>query len=1220
MTFDEVLDQVRELLQRRGRVTYRALKRRFELDDEYLEDLKGELINAERVAVDEDGKVLVWVGASPVSSSTFQVSGSQPHSQVSSSTFQVSDSKSPTPSTQSLTPNTQTLDSRRQTLDSARPEAERRQLTVQFIDLVDSTALSTRLDPEELREVIQAYRGTCATVIRRFDGHLAKYIGDGLLIYFGYPQAHEDDASRAVRAGLEIAAEIQHLNARLRQTVRALQELPLQVRVGIHTGLVVAGEMGVEEQPEPLAIIGETPNIAARLQAMAAPNTVVISDATQRLVQGLFECQDLGSQELKGLPAPLPLYRVIRESEAQSRFEVAIRRGLTPLVGREHELGLLMERWERAKRVEGQVVLLSGEAGIGKSRLVQEVKEQVTKEGALRWEFRCSPYYQNSAWYPVIDFLQRRLQFSREDTPEEKLAKLEQALSRSRLELQETVPLLAFLLSLPASRYTFPVLTPQRQKQKTQEALVAWLLAEAERQAVYCPWEDLHWADPSTLELLQLLIDQAPTARLYVLLTFRPEFTPPWGTRSQISQLTLSRLGQSQVEEMAEKITGGKTLPPEIVQQIVAKTDGVPLFVEELTKMVMESEAVGARHAVPLPLTIPATLHDSLMARLDRLGPAKEIAQLGATLGREFSYELIHAVSPLDEVMLQKGLSQLVEAELVYQRGLPPQVQYTFKHALIQDVAYQSLLKSTRQQYHQQIVQVLEERFPETKETQPELLAHHCTEAGLVVQAIPYWQQAGKRATQRSAHVEAIRHLTKGLELLKALPDTPERAQQELSLQITLGAPLVATKGWAASEVGKAYTRARELCRQVGETPQLFPVLMGLFRFYLVRAEHKTARELGEQCLSLAQRVQDPVLLVEAHYALGNTLYFSGEFAPAREHLEQGIACYDPLHHRSHALVYGADPGVFCLSWTAHALWFLGYVDQALKRSHEALALAQELSHPFSLALALDYATMLHQFCRGRQAVQELAAAAIALCTEQGFPYYLAWGTVMQGWVLAEQGQREEGSTQMRQSLAALRATGAELRQPYYLAMLAEACGKMAQAEEGLEVLAEAMAAMDKSEERFYEAELYRLKGELTLQKFQVSDSRFQVQESPKSEVKTSLGQVQDKSKTSQDKSEVPNPQSPTSNPQVEAEECFLKAIEIARKQQAKSLELRATMSLVRLRQQQATQDASRTMQPEARTMLNAARNMLSDIYNWFTEGFDTKDLQEAKALLNELA
>jgi len=1161
MTFDELLAQVRELLQSKGRVAYRALKRRFDLDDEYLEDLKAELIDAEHVAVDEDGKVLVWVGVTPVTSSQLSVVSPQP-----------------------LAPNTQP------------PSGERRQLTVMFCDLVGSTALSAQLDPEELREVVRAYQETCTEVIRCYDGYVAQHLGDGLLVYFGYPVAHEDDAQRTVRAGLEIIQALQtEIPSPLvgegqgEEATGARHAVPLQVRIGIHTGLVVIGEIGSSDKREMLAL-GETPNIAARVQGTANPDEVVISAATYHLVEGLFTCEERGQPELKGVATPLTLYRVTKESETHSRFEVVVRKGLTPLIGREHEFGLLHERWERVKDGAGQVVLLSGEPGIGKSRLVEALKDTVEQEGARCLELRCSPYAQNSALQPVIEHLQRVLEFQGGESPEEKLRKLiVEATGRSPLQT-EAVPLFAALLSLPhPDGYPVFTLSPQKQKEKTYEAIVAWLCEKAKQRAVTYAWEDLHWADPSTLELLTLFLAQVPATRLLAVLTFRPEFTLPWGSHSYFSQLTLSRLGRSQVETMVEKVTGGKALPSEIIQQIVIKTDGVPLFVEELTKSVVES--VGATGRSPLQLGIPSTLRDALMARLDRLGTAKEIAQIGATIGREFHHELLHAVSSLNEETLQQGLRQLVETELVFQSGVPPQARYLFKHALVQDTAYQSLLKSRRQQLHQQVAAVLVEQFPETTETQPELVAHHYTDAGLAAQAIPYWQKAGQRAVQRSANVEAISHLTKGLELLKTFPDTPERPQQELSLQITLGAPLMLTKGYAAPEVEKTYARARELCQQVGETSQLFPVLFGLLAFSLVRAEYQTARELGEKILRLAQSVQAPALRVEAHFLLGQPLFFLGEFSPAYEHFEQGIALYDPQRHNPHVSGFAQDSGVACLSFIGWILWLRGYPDQALQRSQEALALAQELSHPFSLAYALVTAARFHLFRREVQAAQERAEALMVLCAEQGFALRMAQGTILRGWALAMQGEGEEGIGQLREGMATCWATGAEYFWPSYVAMLAEAYGKVGRVEEGLAVMAEAFAVVHKTGERFYEAELHRLKGELTLQQFNVQGSKFKVEEGPESEVRSP-------------KSEIPSTQHLTPSTQ-EAEAYFFKAIEIAQSQKAKSWELRATTSLARLWQQQGKR--------------KEAHQMLSEIYHWFTEGFDTKDLQEAKELLEEL-
>ncbi len=971
-----------------------------------------------------------------------------------------------------------------------RTEAERRQLTVMFCDLVGSTTLSELLDPEELREVVQAYHAMCAEVVTRYAGFTAQHLGDGLLVYFGYPAAHEDEAARAVRTALEILAGLQLLNARLKPALKARLPHPIQVRIGIHTGLVVIGEIGSSEKRELLAL-GETPNLAARLQGVAEPDTVVISAATQHLIQGLFEYQDLGPQQLKGLSTPVAVYRVVGESAAQSRFEAAVKAGLTPLVGREAELGVLRQCWEESKAGAGQVVLVHGEPGIGKSRLVQTLKEQVLAEGATRIEFRCSPYHQNSALYPIIDHLQRLLQFAREDSPAAKLKKLQYALSRYRFPQADTAPLLAALLSLPHPDGHSPItLSPQKQKEKTQVALVAWLVEEGERRPVCVVWEDLHWADPSTLELLTLFLEQIPAARVFAVLTFRPEFTPPWSPRSYLTPLTLRRLGRQHVEAMVVKVASGKTLPVDVVRQIVSKTDGVPLFVEELTKMVLESglvreeegQYVGAQGGVPIPpLAIPSTLQDSLLARLDRLAPVREIAQLGSTIGREFSYELLHAVSLLEEATLQHGLRQLVEAELIYQRGQPPQVTYLFKHALIQDTAYQSLLKSRRQQIHRQIAQVLEEKFSETKETQPELVAHHYTEAGLIEQAIPYWQQAGQRASQRSANVEAIAHLSKALELLNLLSDTPARAGQELTLQIALGAVLMATKGYTAPDARQAYARARELCEQMEDTPQLFPVLFGLFLVYLGAGEHKTAHGLAAQMLSLAHRQYASTFLLLAHRALGQVLYYLGEPAAAREHMGQGIALYDPQKHNPHASGVTTDSGVVCRGFAAWILWLLGYPDQALKRAHEALTLARELSHAFSLSFALEFASVLHQSRREGRLTQERVETMIALSSEQGFSYRVASGTVQWGWALSGQGHEEEGITQIHRGIAGVRATGAEVATPHWLALLAEAYGRDGQNGEGLKIVDEALAIADKNEERYYEAELYRLKGELLL-------------------------------------------------------------------------------------------------------------------------------------------
>jgi class 3 adenylate cyclase/DNA-binding winged helix-turn-helix (wHTH) protein/predicted ATPase len=1049
-------------------------------------------------------------------------------------------------------------------------QAERRHLTLLFCDLVDSTPLAAHLDPEELREVVQAYHAVCAQVIERFDGHIAQYLGDGLLVYFGYPRAHEDDAQRAVRVGLGILEALGPLRKRLQRE----QGVSLAVRVGIHTGLVVVGDMGEGARHERLAL-GEAPNLAARLQGIAPPDTVLISATTARLVQGWFVCEALGNQTLKGFTAPMPVYRVLRESGVQSRLDMVSATGLTPLVGREREVELLLERWEHTKEGVGQVVVLSGEAGIGKSRLVRAVQDRLAGEPYTRLECRCSPYAQQSALYPVINLGRRLLQWQRDEPPEVTLGKLEAALAPYDVSLPEVVPLLASLLSLPLSdRYAALQLTPERQKQKTLEVILALLLARAAQQPVLFIVEDLHWIDPSTLELLTLFIDQGPAPRILTLLTGRPEFPIPWGIGAHVTSLILGRLPPTQVEQMIDRVTGGKRLPAEVRQQVVSKTDGIPLFVEELTKMVLESgrlreqadhyELLGPLHS----LAIPTTLHDSLMARLDRLANAKEVAQVGATLGRAFPYELLQAVSPWDEQRLQHALTQLVDVELLDQRGVPPRATYVFKHALIQETAYQSLLKSKRQQYHRQTVHILEQRFPEVAETRPELLAYYCTEAGLPAQALPYWQRAGQRAVERSANVEAISHFTKGLELLKALPETPERVQQELTLQLAIGAPLLLIKGSTASEVAQAYARAQELCQEVGNSPQRFSALIGLWRFYFSQARLLTARDLAEQCFALAQHLHDPVSLQEAHLALGSTLIHLGEWLPARAHLEQGVALYDPNLCRSRAFSRGTDPGVVCLSRGAWTLWMLGYADQALTMSHKALSLAQELSHASSLAFALFFAAVLRQCRREARRVQEHAEAMLALSTEHGFVQWISAGVLLRGWALTQQGMVEEGITQIQQGHNAWLALRNELGKTQILARLAEAYGKVGRTEEGLRVLIEAFAALHKNAERHYEAELHRLQGDLVLQqtlKQQVAGT-------------------------------------PPRGGYSEAEMHFCRAIDVARRQHAKFQELRAVMSLTRLWQMQGKD--------------TAARSMLQETYGWFTEGFDTPDLSSARALL----
>jgi class 3 adenylate cyclase/predicted ATPase len=1048
--------------------------------------------------------------------------------------------------------------------DTQYSSAERRRLSVMFCDLVGSTELSGQLDPEELHDLIRQYQRVCADVIEHYAGHVAQFLGDGLLVYFGYPTAHEDDAQRAVRAALEMVAALARLRARPTKS--------LQVRIAIHTGLAVVGRLGDGSNPDAFTIAGETPNIAGRLQSIAEPGSVIISESTFRLIEGFFLCRSLGAHTLKGVVAPLELYSVLEESGVQSRFDQAINAGLTPFVSREAEFAALLERWERALAGSGQVVLLSGEAGIGKSRLIRQLKERTSHQAAIDVAARGSPYYQDSALYPIIGFLEYFLQFQRDDGPETKLTTLERVLESFGFAPSETVPLFAALLSLPTGgRYPPPALTPERQKQKTFEGIIAWLLRAAERHPLRIVFEDVHWADPSTLEFLGLLIEQASHSRAFVALIFRSEFRPPWRSQPHVTALGLSPLSPDPIELMIRHIAGGKRLPPELVRQIVDKTGGIPLFVEELTRMVLESGILrqcDGHYELSGPLTslaIPSTLYESLMARLDRVGAAKDVAQLAATIGKEFPYELLRAVSQLDEARLSGALNQLVDAELLDLNLLSPQPYYSFRHALIRDAAYESLLRSKRRQYHSKVAEVLQERFPAVAAAQPELLASHFNEAGLIEQAIPYWQLAGQRALVRSANQEAVRHLTKGLELLSVLPETPEHLQQELVLRVTLGGALMVAKGFASLEAQSVFARARKLCQQVNDSPLVFNLHWALWVSHAARGEQRKGREAGEECLRLAQAAQDPSRLLEAHHALGVSLLLLGEFVQGFEHLKQGTAIYDPRQHAALAYVSGQDSGVACLSYESWALWFLGYPDQARARIREALTLAQKVSHPVSAAAASNIASWVFQLLRDPPATREQADAAVGLSTEREFEFWKAMGLIGQGWALTAEGRMEDGIARLRAGLTAVRSTGAEVLMPYSMSLLAQAYASAGQIEEGLSSLAEAQVALDESAERWWQAELHRLKGELIL-------------------LRSGLKPADEN----------------------EAEECFLQALAVAQEQSAKSLMLRAAMSLSRLRNHKGNK--------------LEARRILAEIYGWFTEGFGTPDLQEAKALLEELS
>jgi predicted ATPase/class 3 adenylate cyclase len=1038
-------------------------------------------------------------------------------------------------------------------------EAERRQLTVLFCDLVGSTELAARLDPEDLRAVMGAYQAACAAVIGRFDGYVAKFLGDGVLAYFGWPAAHEDDAERAVRAGLQLVEAVGRLAPRA--------EVRLQARVGIATGNVVVGDLTSQDASDRDSVSGETPNLAARLQTQAERGTVVIAASTRRLIGGLFELADLGPLRLKGFTGTRAAWRVEGEGRAEGRFEALHGERLTPLVGREHELGILLERWAWAKDGDGQVVLLSGEPGIGKSRLLRALRERLGDEPYTPLSHYCSPYHTNSALYPVIGLLERAARLNRDDAPEVQLAELEGVLTRASDRLDEVVPLLAALLGIPTGeRYPALTLTPEMQKLRTLEALLDQLAGLAAQQPVLALFEDVHWVDPSTLELLGMVVERIQRLPVLVLITFRPEFQPPWTGQAHVTTLAMNRLGRPQGAQMVVRVSGDKPLPAEVVEQIVARTDGVPLFVEELTKTVLESGLLadaGDRYelAGPLPpLAIPTTLHDSLMARLDRLAPVKEVAQTGAVIGRGFSHELLAAVADRPEAELRSALDQLVSSELVFRRGTPPDATYTFKHALVQDAAYQSLLKSRRLLLHSRIASALEDRFADTVEHHPELLAHHLTEAGLVKRATDFWLIAGRAASAKSANQEAIAHIGTALALLEKLPPSQWQADRELDLQIALGAPLIATKGFAAPEVEVAYSRAEHLARHLCDKKRLATALRGLCYLHHVRARFQLTDEFSMELVELAERSDDLLQIAEAHNARAFNLYHMGRHLPTWDHLQKSREAIE-RGSLANAFSLGVNIEIFRQAYSSHCLWHLGYPDRALETAEGAIGLAQRLAHPFSTVLSLAYAAMLNQFCRQPHQLRERAEAALEACIEHGFTYYRAWATILLGWAGAEEGSLDEGIRRVREGIRDLNATGAELRLPYYLGIEADLCRRRGQFDKASAVLAEALVAAEHNGECWDDPNLQLLKGQLDL--------------------------------------------AATAGEPAEAVSWFYRAIDTARSQQAKSLELRAATSLATMWAQQGKR--------------REARDLLAPVYEWFTEGFDTPDLIEANAQLDKL-
>jgi class 3 adenylate cyclase/tetratricopeptide (TPR) repeat protein len=1031
--------------------------------------------------------------------------------------------------------------------------AERRQVTVMFSDLVGSTALSVRMDPEDLREVISAYQKSVAETVGRFGGFVAKYMGDGVLIYLGYPQAHEDDAERAVRAGLELIAAVSELNA----------TNPLQTRIGIATGLVVVGDLIGSGSAQEHIIVGETPNLAARLQALAEPDTVVIAESTRKLLGGLFDLH--GTSEVKCIAEPVRAFAALRPSAVESRFK-ALRTATTPLVGRDEEIELLMRRWAQAKAGDGCVVLISGEPGIGKSRITEAIQERLGAEPYTRLRFFCSPNHQDSALYPVIAHLERASGFRRDDTAEQRLDKLEALLAQATNDLGGVAPLLADLLAVPTGERHPPLnLAPQKRKEKTLTALTAQVEGLSAREPVLMVYEDVHWSDPTTRESLDLLIDRVPALRVLMIITFRPEFTPPWIGRPHVTMLTLNRLPRRQGAEIIAHVTGGKALPKEIADQIADRTDGIPLFIEDLTKTVLESGIVseaGGHYAMTgptAPLAIPTSLHASLLARLDSLAPTREVAQIGAALGRSFSYELISAAAGMPPQKLAEALEQLVKAELIFRRGTPPDAEYTFKHALVQDAVYSTLLRNRRQQLHAQIASTLEGKFPEIVATRPALIAQHCAEAGLDAKAVDYWLKAGQQAVARSSVAEADAQFRRGLNLVSRLPDGPARQERELELHLALAPVLVATRGYSASDVKETIERSQILAEQLDRADLFVPLLYGLWGFHYIRGESKLALSAAEQMEALGEARSDDLVLMLGHVYHAIIRYCLAEFAPSVALLNK---CHDlskPSRREACAGLTAEDPYVMALSWLAIALTTLGYVDQGRERIAEAISTAHQLKQPYSRGFALVFACGVAWATGAALDEKQYADELIALSMEHNF-FYLFFGRFHRGFALTALGQPQEGLDAMAQALSMFKAIGAVCCTPWIFVVQADAYAKLDQPQDAFTCLANAAQTIGSTDERFIEPELHRIRGELL----------------------TRAGDT------------------------VAVEQNYHLALAEAQKKSSKLYELRAATNLARLWNDQGKRAE--------------ARDQLVPIYGWFTEGFDTPVLKEAKTLLDQLS
>ncbi len=1043
-------------------------------------------------------------------------------------------------------------------------EAERRQLTVLFCDMVGSTKTAEALDAEVLLGILGEYHGLVAKMVEHFGGSVAEYAGDGVVAYFGYPNAHEDDANRAVRAGLAIT----ELAAEKSPELEAKFGERLSVRIGIHTGSVVVGEIGSGKHKETRAV-GVTTSVAARIQAAADPDTVVISPATLRLARGVFVTEDLGPHDLKGIANPVRLHRVIGPTGASTPLDVASIEGLTPFVGRAHELSQMLQQWNQSTEGRGQIVMLEGEGGMGKSRLVREFRSRLTDK-PHRWiECRASNLHSHTAFHPLSNLIKETLGLRAAQSAKQQLSSLEQKLSEMGLEPSETAPLFANLLAIPMPGHQSPfAVTVDARRRLTLEALTSLVLALAEPEPVVLVVEDLHWLDSSTLDWLGLLMQRVSNAPVLLLPTFRPSFEPPWALGANAIRVTLEALSHEQTDVMMMGITGGSALPSAVRDQVVEKTDGVPLFVEEFTQAVLESGALEAREdryeeTGPVPsFTVPATLQDSLMARLDRLGPAKNVAQRAAVLGRDFSYSLLAAVAT-DALSLERDLSLLVAAGILQRTGDRAETSYTFKHTLIQETAYHSLLKATRRGLHARIANTMERDFAASATAEPERLAWHCEQGGLIEKAVRYYQSASDQSQRRSAAAESIRHLSRGIELLDALPEGISRRELELQLQIELGKTVVAAEGWGNADAEAAYQRARELCEDIGELPQVFQVIRGLVIYYTAKSELRTANELAKRLTQLAEESGEPDLLLPTHMQLGILHYYDGNPSAAVGQFEKAIALYEPSAHEHLTQLYGEDLGVLARIWMAWSQWLLGRPDEALATCREAQALGEQIGHQFSLACVFLWTSVLLIMRREPQRARDMAELSTEISERHGFALLLSEGRLMVAWSRLQQpldeSKMQVAAMEFQSCVNEVSGTGMLANAPVMVGFLADAYHHTGQHPMALGAVEGALAISMTTGQAQWDAELHRLKGEFLLHAHADED---------------------------------------------DVERLFRRALEIGQNQNALSLELRAGVSLGRLLQKQGRADQ--------------ARELLAPVYAQFVEGFDCPDLIDARELLED--